>query len=691
MQTQHEMLEWMVTYQMEATAEEVGSGLVVPTREAAAELNQLIESGMLVNRNRAGYGPILYGVTQRAMGARKVAEIRASLVRAGDAERIVLFDWMVHLVTGIYRTPKGKPLYLTAYQWRAVWALVQAYIYHTGHTIVLLFPRQTGKTTSGGVARSIVSAMIHVSYMAEDYPETVPVPLRRLVTQICADFPYGLRVVSYSPGAVQSIDGSGRTKQMLEFYVNQMAKQQPSNPLRWVRDGAEERILGQSLPNGGTQHYWSMQTRTSDPDSKKKDGPTADVLELEETQDIRESVWEENLTYVRDATGGPAVFFGTLHPYEVGLLDRMREEVEAKDPDHALVIDVDEVIASRYNNGDYEKGFLKTLAERGGNHPIVLTKYYHKRPKATAQLYTPHTWIRGLLPEDVAPEPWMRRPKSIQELADIARDLPPGVKLVGGLDVAEEHDKTVPGFGLVDWRTPISNASEYDADARRSSLTQMLPLLYDLFRLQWVGRDHKNQQSYLLRELEPLRDVLSLLAVDATGNRGGWVDVLAGAGWPVHPVEFSAGIAVGKGRLCSLFLDMLELDRFRVVVSESYCGSSDWQRVHGAKKEEIRLNRDSHFGDEVYLNHRNEALEAKVTVKNGRYNIEHKDAAKKSPGAYDDHVDESMLMMEAGLRVRGDMNAMRAFGQERVTSSISSQIKGAREQFGGGRGLDGSP
>lgn len=401
---------------------------------------------------------------------------------------------------------QGAGLKLRNYQIEAAQAIVDSIQHKRGHTIVIVFPRQSGKN--------------ELQAQVETYLLTL---LSQMDTEIVKVSP------TWKP---QSLNAMRRLERVLSRNIITQD--------RWEKESGYIYKFGKArifFMSGG------MQANVV--------GATANVLlECDEAQDVTTGKWDKDFAPMAASTNATKVFYGTTWTSRTLLAREMRaaQMAEAKDGCKRVfvcnAIDVAEEVPA------YGNHVAEQVAKLGRDHPFIKTQYYSEEIDAEGGMFNAERL--ALMQGNHAPAEKPDPAKLYAALIDVA---------------GEEEDKDGK---LVENQKPrkLGTSSKRDSTALTivevdlSALGDELinaPIYRSVKRYLWTGEKHV----YLYAKIKAICDHWQVrqMVIDATGVGAGLAGFLDNA-YPgkVSKYQFTAK---SKSILGWGFLAVIETGRYK--------------------------------------------------------------------------------------------------------------------------------
>lgn len=425
-----------------------------------------------------------------------------------------LTNTVIRLLTDIeFFAMEGSEMPLRAYQVPVARAIIDSVVNKKGRTIVVIFPRQSGKNE----LQAMVEAFLMISMMNFD-PEIVKVS------------------PTWKP---QSLNAMRRLERTLR-----------RNVLTSDFWGKEQGFIYRL----GTARVYFL---SGQPTSNIVGATATALLECDEAQDVPITKWDKEVSPMAASTNATRVFWGTAWTSATLLAREKRAALEAERADglqRVFEINADVVAGEVPAYGEYVAGQIQRF---GREHPFVRTQYFSEEIEAEGGMFP--AGRQALMKGDH--ERW---------------EAPPGDSsdriFAFLVDVAGEDEGAGSPLQLELWSPDLKNPAR-DATALTivevdlASLSDELvnaPVYRVRERRLWVGVSHTS----LYRQIKALAELWrpAHLVIDATGVGAGLASFLERAqgnwlsGTTVIPFVFSAA---SKSSLGWKFLAVVETGRFK--------------------------------------------------------------------------------------------------------------------------------
>ena len=401
---------------------------------------------------------------------------------------------------------QASSICLRGYQQDAVKAIVDSVIHKRGDTIVVMFPRQSGKNEMQAQVETYLLTL-HLQTDAE--------------------------IVKVSP----------------------TWKPQALNAMRRL-----ERVLNRNLL---AQHFWKKEAGhiycvgsarisflSGSPETSIVGATASLLLEVDEAQDVLMAKFDRDIAPMAASTNATRVFWGTAWTSRTLLARELRAAREAEQRDgrrRVFVIDADQVAQEAPAYGEFVAGQVAGL---GRNHPMVRTQYFSEEIDGESGMF-----------------PQRRQALMVgmhHRLDAPVRDAPTGDAPTRRLyalliDVAGEDESLVEiGLSNPGRDSTALTIAEIDLSSLADPLIKA-PIFRIVNRLEWVGVKHSTLYAAFksLAELWGARYIV----IDASGVGAGLTSFLDKA-FPgrVLPFVFNSST---KSKLGWDFLADIETGRFK--------------------------------------------------------------------------------------------------------------------------------
>lgn len=424
-------------------------------------------------------------------------------------ELVITLKKLLRDVTLFTRYASG--LKLRAYQEDVARAIVDSVVQRKGHSIVVVFPRQSGKN--------------ELQAQIETY-------LLTLFSQLDAE------IVKVSPTwKPQTLNAMRRLERVLSR--NLITRE------RWKKES------GYIYRVGSARIFFLSGAPTAN-----VVGATAStLLECDEAQDVLASKWDKEFAPMAASTNATRVYWGTMWTSRT-LLAReliLARQAEKKDGmRRAFILSADDVAKEV---PAYGKFVAEQIAKLGRSHPLVKTQFYSEEIDAESGMFPP------------ARRAMMQGEQSFQ------RSAISGQLYAFLLDVAGEDESKSAGEEALQQAGRDSTALtvvQVDLSTLADELIRM-PTYRVVNRYLWTGEKH----SALYGQIKALAESWQVryIVVDATGIGAGLASFLESA-FPgqVIPFVFSSK---SKSDLGWNFLSMIETGRYKEYTVTNTPGRDD--------------------------------------------------------------------------------------------------------------------
>lgn len=396
-------------------------------------------------------------------------------------------------------TRYASGLKLRAYQEAAARAIVDSVVQRKGHSIVVVFPRQSGKN--------------ELQAQIETYMLT-------LFSQLDAE------IVKVSPTwKPQTLNAMRRLERVLSR--NLITRE------RWKKES------GYIYRVGSARIFFL----SGSPTANVVGATASTLLECDEAQDVLTAKWDKEFAPMAASTNATRVFWGTMWTSRTLLARELRLARQAEKQDgirRAFVLCADDVAK---DVPAYGKFVAEQIAKLGRSHPLVKTQFYSEEIDAQCGMFPPER--RAM----------MQGEKSYQPSAIS------GQQYVLLLDVAGEDEGKSMGEDELQHAGRDSTALtvvQVDLSTLSDELIR-LPTYRVVNRTLWTGEKH----STLYGQIKALAESWQAryIVVDATGIGAGLASFLESA-FPgqVIPFVFSAK---SKSDLGWDFISLIETGRYK--------------------------------------------------------------------------------------------------------------------------------
>ena len=396
-------------------------------------------------------------------------------------------------------TARAGGIQMRDYQLEAAQAVLDSIRLHHGHTIVIIFSRQSGKDE--------LAANLKAYLMARFIDKEV-----------------GIVEVNptYKPQTINAID---RLEDRLS--TNLLTR------IHWHKRSDFMRKFGKvrvSFLSGDSQ--------------ANVVGAVASLLMIvNEAQDIQPEVYDKRFAPMVASTNATRVMMGTPWTSQTLLARELRAARQAEKSDGIRRVfqydakDVGKILPA------YKKHVAAEIAKLGREHPLIKTQYFNEEIDAQAGMF--NAARRALMKGD-----------QDAQLVPI-----PGTTYVFLLDIAGQDEAAMAHPEDAYLRNPGRDAVSLSICALDLSMLNILqaPIYRAICRLQWTGRNHL----VVFGQLKALADQWrpQYIVADATGvGEGLWAMLDKAYPTRVLPVKFSAPV---KSDIGYRFIGIIETGRFR--------------------------------------------------------------------------------------------------------------------------------
>lgn len=407
-------------------------------------------------------------------------------------------------------TEYASGLKLRAYQREAARIIINSILCRLGLTIVIIFPRQSGKNE--------VQAQIEVF----------------LLTTLSR---FDVEIIKVSPTwRPQTLNAMRRLQRVLRKNI--------------TKETRCEKESGHIQKNGRARIFFLSGSPTAN-----VVGATANLLlECDEAQDVHIFKWDKDFAPMAASTNATRVFWGTIWTSNTLLAREMRtaQELEARDGIRRVFLLKAEDVAKEVPS--YERHVAEQVKKLGRQHPMVKTQYFSEEIEGQCRMFPPRrlALMKGDQLRQYSPTPG----RTYAVLIDVA-----------GEDEGLQNDE-----GIIDGRfaqlaegleNPRRDATaltvvEVDLNTLKDELLQA-PVYRVVNRRNWIGVKHPLLYGQILTAAYHWH--VMFLVVDATGVGAGLASFLERAlPGKVIPFTFSS---VAKSSLGWDYLALIEAGRFK--------------------------------------------------------------------------------------------------------------------------------
>lgn len=420
----------------------------------------------------------------------------------------------------VFRDPPAFSRYagrlpLRSYQQEVMRAVVESVMKQRGLSLVVMFPRQSGKNELQAHIEALLLRLLSVE---------------------------GAEIVKISPTwRPQTVNAMRRLERVL-------VKNQLTGPL-WRKEKGYIYRIGQAR----------IVFLSGSPQANIVGATASTLLELDEAQDIAIDKYDRDIAPMAASTNATRVFFGTAWTGQTLLARELRAAQEAEQRDgvrRVFRIGADQVAAEVPAYGRY---VAEQTARMGRQHPMIKTQYYSEELEGES----------GMFPAERL---------ALMQVLHPAQALPtPGRVYALLVDVGGEDALALPAQVSRAW-SPLLPGMEALANPRRDSTALTVvnvdlstcsdpllgkPTYRTVWRQVWTGAPHSAlyaQLRGLVETWQPRR-----LVVDATGVGAGLASFLSAAfGERVMPFTFNTA---SKSRLGWRFLEIADSGRYKEYAS----------------------------------------------------------------------------------------------------------------------------
>jgi hypothetical protein len=403
---------------------------------------------------------------------------------------------------------EGSGLRLRRYQQEAGCTIVQSVLQRLGLSVVVLFPRQSGKNELQAQIESYLLLLFSLQ---------------------------GGEIVKISPTwRPQSLNAMRRLEQALQR--NRFTR------LRWAKETGHIYRIGQAqivfLSGAPTSNIVGATART--------------LLSCDEAQDVTPEKWDKEINPMAAAYNATRVFWGTAWTAQTLLGRELRQARLAQARDgrqRAFIISAEQVAQEVPAYGEFVEEQVRRL---GRNHPMVRTQFFSEELDGESALFNPHrlALMQGDHPARAGPEAG----KTYAMLID-----------VGG-------EETVDAHGLAaDWGDFAGQETTPQRDSTALTVVEVdllipnrfepgLPTYRVVHRRVWTGEQHTALYDAIQALVHQWQAVCTV--IDATGVGAGLASFLQRAlgNRRLIPFQFTAA---SKSELGWRFLGIIETGRYR--------------------------------------------------------------------------------------------------------------------------------
>lgn len=413
---------------------------------------------------------------------------------------------------------EGSKLTLRSYQVEVALTIIASVIFKRGLSLVVLFPRQSGKNELQAQVETFLLAYSHT-----DEAEIIKVS------------------PTWRP---QSINAMRRLERVL--------KRNPLTSREWRKEaGYIYRI--------GTARIFFL---SGAPESNIVGATASLLLEVDEAQDLEAEKYDKDIAPMAASTNATRVFWGTAWTSQTLLARELRSARVAEQEDgrrRVFVVDAERVAAEV---PAYGKFVAAQVARLGRTHPMVRTQFFSEEIDSEG----------GMFPAE--------RRQRMQGQHSALTEPRPGQTYALLLDVAGEDEAAAQGGEPAGWalQSPGRDATALtvvEVDLSSMADAQLrAPVYRCVQRRQWLGVRHTDLYAELLALAEKWQ--ARWLAVDATGVGAGLAAFLRRAlPGRVLPFQFNAA---SKSKLGWDFLSVADSGRWLEPAGNPCVLESQFQR-----------------------------------------------------------------------------------------------------------------
>ncbi|MHB1121068.1 MAG: hypothetical protein ACYC11_13530 [Bellilinea sp.] len=394
-------------------------------------------------------------------------------------------------------------LSLRSYQVEVARAAAESVIYKRGLSLVVLFPRQSGKNELQSQIETYLLAYLQ-EYQAE--------------------------IIKVSPTwRPQSINAMRRLKRVLERNV--------LTAREWTLESGYIYRLGQAR----------IFFLSGAPEANIVGATASALLEVDEAQDLEVEKYDKDIAPMAASTNATRIFWGTAWTSQTLLARELRASREAERQDglrRVFVIDAEQVAAEVPAYGKFVAG---QVARLGRYHPMVRTQFFSEEIDGEGGMFPAERRLRMQGSHEGQAQPIPGRVYAL--LLDVA-----------GEDEAAEQGGDPAGWALHSPGRDATALTIVEVDLSTIEDTRLRAPTYRVVqRRQWLGVRHTDLYSELLSLAETW--AARWLVVDATGVGAGLAAFLRRAlSGRVVPFQFNAA---SKSKLGWDFLSVVDTGRWK--------------------------------------------------------------------------------------------------------------------------------
>jgi len=396
----------------------------------------------------------------------------------------------------------GSGIKLRSYQVEVAQTICESVILKRGLSMVVLFPRQSGKNELQAQIETFLLAFSHA-----DEAEIVKVS------------------PTWRP---QSINAMRRLERVL--------KRNPLTREVWKKDA------GYIYRIGAARIFFL----SGAPESNIVGATASLLLEVDEAQDLEAEKYDKDIAPMAASTNATRVFWGTAWTSQTLLARELRSAREAEREDglrRVFVVDAERVAAEV---PAYGKFVAAQVARLGRNHPMVRTQFFSEEIDSEGGMFPAARRMRMQGSHTVMEEPAPGRVYAL--LLDVA-----------GEDEAAEQGGDPAGWALQSPGRDATALTVVEVDLSSLDDHQLrAPRYHCVQRRQWLGVRHTDLYAELVALAEKWQ--ARWLVVDATGVGAGLAAFLRRAlPGRVAPFQFNAA---SKSKLGWDFLSVIDSGRW---------------------------------------------------------------------------------------------------------------------------------
>jgi len=402
-------------------------------------------------------------------------------------------------------TQEGSGIQLRQYQERVARAVIHSVTKHRGDSIVVIFPRQSGKNE----LQAHIEAYLLLRYADID-----------------------AEMIKLSPTwKPQSLNAMRRLERVLKR--NDLAWD------RWVKES------GYIYRIGSARIFFL----SASPETNIVGATASHLLEVDEAQDVTIPKFDKDIAPMAASTNATRVLWGTAWTSRTLLARELRLARQAEEQDgrqRAFVLTAEQVMAEVPVYGRF---VAEQVARLGRSHPMVRTQYYSEEIDGESSMFPARrlALMQGSHPHLAAPRPGY----TYALLVDVA-----------GEDEGVQNEEALSGAGasLANPRRDSTALTVVEVDlAGLADELVKAPLYRVVDRRDWTGVKHSGLYGVLKAQAEHWK--ARYLVIDATGVGAGLASFLEKA-LPGKVIPFIFNSAT-KSELGWGFLAMVETGRFK--------------------------------------------------------------------------------------------------------------------------------